>query len=84
MSTFLLPCISMIAVFWLGFGLTYFVLRGRVSMLESRIARVEKYIHGRQTDEFPRRPLPQPISPRPNVPRKYITVDRQPKPEYYR
>jgi len=84
MSTFLVPCISMIAVFWLGFGLTYFVLRGRVNRLESRIVRVEKYINGRQTDEFPRRPLPLSISSRPNIPSKYITVDRQPKPEYYR
>jgi len=84
MSTFLVPCISMIAVFWLGFGLTYFVLRGRVNRLESRIVRVEKYINGRQTDEFPRRPLPLSISSQPIVPSKYITVNRQPKPEYYR
>lgn len=84
MSTFLFPCISMIAVFWLGFGLTYFVLRGRANRLESRIVRLEKYINRRQTDEFPRRPVPRSISPRPNVLRKYITVDRQPKPEYYR
>lgn len=76
MSTFLIPCISMIVVFWLGFGVTYFVLRGRVNRLEGRVRRLERLGNHRQTEDLPRTTSqPQP-RPRPVSPSRYITVER--------
>ncbi len=77
--SFWIPCISVIVVFWLGFGLTYFVLRGRVNRLESRMRRMERAISPRQTEDLPRTTPPQPVRPRPVSPSRYITVERQPR-----
>ena len=79
MSTFLIPCISLIVVFWLGFGVTYFALRGRVNVLERRVRRLEKQA-GRNTEEFPP-PQQQrvPTRPRPVTTSHYVSVERQPK-----
>jgi hypothetical protein len=78
MSSFLVPCISMIVVFWLGFGLTYFVLRGRVTRLERRVGRLERQ-GGRTTENFPLQQQRPPTRPRPVTTAHYISVDRQPK-----
>lgn len=77
--SFWIPCLAVIVVFWLSFGVTYFVLRGRVVRLESRMRRVERAISPRQTEDLPRTTSQQPIRPRPVAPSRYMTVERQPK-----
>jgi len=76
MSTFWIPCLGVIIVFWLGFGVTYLVLRGRVDRLESRLKKVERTMRPRQTDDLPRTTPQQPIRPRPVAPTRYVTVER--------
>ncbi len=81
MNSFLIPCISIIVVFWLGFGLTYFVLRGRVTRLERRIRRIERQMGGNTEDFSHQQPQPK---PKPVAPSRYVTVDRQINPRYFR
>jgi len=79
MSSFLIPCISVVVVFWLGFGLTYFTLRGRMSRLERRVRRIEKQMGRNTEDVSPQQPQSKPIKPS-----RYVTVDRQIDPQYFR
>ena len=79
MNSFLIPCISVVVVFWLGFGLTYFVLRERVTKLERRIRRIERQMGG-NTQDF----SPQQLQPKPTAPSRYITVDRQINARFFR
>jgi len=74
---FFVPCVTLILVFWLGFAMVYFTLKGRIVRLERRVRRLEKRNGGTTTEDFVpdvvRTPTP------PLVRRRYITVDRQPK-----
>ncbi len=79
MSSFWIPCLAVIVVFWLGFGVTYFVLRGRVSRLEYRVKKLERAT-SRHTEDLPRTTSQQPVRPRPISPSRYVTVDRGWKP----
>jgi len=81
---FFVPCVSLIVVFWLGFGLTYYLLRERIVRVELRVARIERSMSKGQTEDLPQKTTPLPKSPRPVVPSRYITVDRQPNPRFYR
>ena len=75
MSTFWIPCLSVIVVFWLGFGVTYFILRGRVTRLESRVRKLERAT-SKNTEDLPRTTTQQPVRPRPVAPSRYVTVER--------
>lgn len=83
MSTFLMPCGLLLFAVLIGFFLcVYFVRSWYFVPLSRRIRRLERYVipTGRNTDDV----LVQTVAPRPIGPSRYVSVDRQPKPEYYR
>ncbi len=79
MSDCLISCFSVILVFWLGFGLTYFTLLGRMSRLERRVRHIERQTGRNTEDVSSHQPQPKPIKPS-----RYISLDRQIDPQYFR
>lgn len=83
MNGLLVPCGLLLFAVGVGFFLClYFVRSWYFVPLSRRIRQLERHVIpvGRSTDDV----LVQTIAPRPTRPSRYVSVDRQPKPEYYR
>ncbi len=83
MNAFLVPCGLLLFAVFIGFFLClYFVRSWYFVPLSRRIRRLERYIEPseRYTDGV----VVPTVAPRSIPPSRYITVERSPKPEYYR
>lgn len=83
MSDFLFPVCLLLGCVFIGFGIgLYFVRLWYFVPLRQRVRYLEYLVIPPRRDTEDAVPVCT-NTPRPQRPRKYITVDRQPKPEYY-
>ena len=82
MNDFLLPCGLLLGSVFLGFALTcWFFYAAYIKNLRERVRYLEYLVipPRRTTEDF----VVRENTPRPTRPSRYISVDREPKPEHY-
>lgn len=77
MSSFLLPCGALIVVFWVSFGLFYYMIKSQIEPVLKSVKRIERSLGTRTTEEFPNQQPQLRPRPRPVAPSRYVTVERQ-------
>jgi len=72
MLNFLIPCISLISVFWISCAVVYLMIKSQLAPIVRSIRRLERQNGGRNAEDFvvQEQPRPRPIAPR------YVTVER--------